>query len=200
MSDIIHTHASDPLTSFRARRTRQANRFHAACREMASACPMVAQLNSRSRRMSATSRIAASILSNAPLYPARVFNKASVGALSGKSEFGTPRVAGFRFFWTTCRQSSTHSSQMNTPGPATRVLTSVCAFPQNEQRYARFEVCVVLGRDMLAPFVRLGMSVNHVLTHHVNHMLTAPTWVSPLLIPLTNVRFTPKSGHGQRGL
>jgi hypothetical protein len=75
-----------------------ANRFHAACRDTASACPMVAQLTSRSRRMSTISCMAVSIDSNAPLYPERVFNKFSVGALSGNSGFGTScgaRVAGF---------------------------------------------------------------------------------------------------------
>jgi hypothetical protein len=154
------------------------NRFHAACRETASACPIVAQLTSRSRRMSAISCIPASILSNAPLYPARVFNKVSVGAFSGKSEFATSRVAGFRFlFWMTCRQSSTHSSQMNTPGPATRVLTSVCAFPQKEQRYARFEVWVMLLCGMTAPFRQRKDDSQSFLDANVNLMLTAPEMI-----------------------
>jgi hypothetical protein len=108
------------------------NRFHAACRETASASPIVAQLTSRSRRMSAISCIAVPILSKAPLYPAKVFNNTSVGALSGHSE-GTSCVVGLCFFAMMGRQRCTHSSQMKTPGPATSVLTSVCAFPQNEQ-------------------------------------------------------------------
>ena len=41
------------------------NRFHAACRETASASPIIAQLTSRSRRMSAISCTAAAILSKA---------------------------------------------------------------------------------------------------------------------------------------
>ena len=108
------------------------NRFQAACRETASASPIVAQLTSRSRRMSAMSCIAASILSKAPLYPAKAFNSASVGALSGNSE-GTFCVVALFFFSIIGRQRCTHSSQIKTPGPPTSVLTSVCAFPQNEQ-------------------------------------------------------------------
>jgi branched-chain amino acid transport system substrate-binding protein len=73
------------------------NRFHAACRDTASACPIVAQLTSRSRRMSTISCMPASILSNAPLYPARVLSSVSVGALSGNNEFGTSCVAGVCF-------------------------------------------------------------------------------------------------------
>jgi hypothetical protein len=65
------------------------NRFHAACRDTASACPIVAQLTSHSRRMSTISCMAASTDANAPLYPARVFSKFSVGALPGNSEPGT---------------------------------------------------------------------------------------------------------------
>src|SRR5207248_7146854 len=112
------------------------NRFHAACRDTASACPIIAQLTSRSRRMSTMSCMPASTLSNAPLYPARVFSNVSVGALLGNSELGNSCVAGFlsMIAW----QSCTHSSQMNTPVPATSVFTSVCAFPQKEQRYTRF--------------------------------------------------------------
>jgi len=45
----------------------QPNRFHAACRDTASVCPIAAQLTSRSRRILTTSCIAASIRSNAPL-------------------------------------------------------------------------------------------------------------------------------------
>jgi hypothetical protein len=114
-------------------------RFHAACRDTASASPMVAQLTSRSRRMSAISCIAAPILSKAPLYPAKVFNNALVGALPGSSE-GTSCVVGLPFFSMIGRQSPTHSSQIKTPGPATRVFTSVCVFPQKEQRYSRLTV------------------------------------------------------------
>jgi hypothetical protein len=83
--------------------------------------------------------IAAPILSKAPLYPDKVFNNASVGALSGSNEgisFGLP------LFSMIGRQSSTHSSQIKTPGPATSVLTSVCAFPQKEQRYSRLQARV----------------------------------------------------------
>jgi hypothetical protein len=136
------------------------NRFHAACRETASACPMVAQLTSRSRRTSAISCIPASILSNASLCPARVFNNASVGAWSGNSD-GISCVVGLRFCLMICRQRCTHSSQINTPGPATSVSTSVCAFPQNEQRYRRF---VLFAFDMALPFVNARMTVNHALT------------------------------------
>jgi hypothetical protein len=114
------------------------NRFHAACRETASASPMIAQLTSRSRRMSAISCIAAPILSKAPSYPAKVFNNASVGALSGNSD-GTSCVLGWFFFSMMGRQRCTHSSQIKTPGPATSVFTSVCAFPQKEQRYSRLK-------------------------------------------------------------
>jgi hypothetical protein len=136
------------------------NRFHAACRETASACPMVAQLTSRSRRTSAISCIPASILSNASLCPARVFNNASVGAWSGNSD-GISCVVGLRFCLMICRQRCTHSSQINTPGPATSVSTSVCAFPQNEQQYRRF---VLFAFDMALPFVNARMTVNHALT------------------------------------
>src|SRR6201987_6460546 len=75
-------------------RLRYANRFHAACRDTASACPIVAQLTSRSRRLSTISCIPGSTLSNAPLYPARVFSKFSVGASSGNSEPGGSFVPG----------------------------------------------------------------------------------------------------------
>src|SRR5205085_11818819 len=123
---------------------------HAACRETASASPIVAQLTSRSRRTSAISCIAAPILSKAPLYPAKVFNKASVGALSGNSE-GTCCVVGLFFFSMIGRQSCTHSLQIKTPGPATSVFTSVCAFPQKEQRYSRRLARVVFAADIGPP-------------------------------------------------
>src|SRR3984885_4278980 len=88
--------------------------------------------------MSTMSCIPASTRSNAPLYPARVLNNVSVAALSGNSP-GTSCVetAVAASLAMISRQSSTHSSQMNTPGPETSVFTSVCAFPQKEQRYTR---------------------------------------------------------------
>jgi putative transposase len=139
------------------------NRFHAACRETASASPIIAQLTSRSRRMSAIPCIAAPILSKEPLYAAKAFNKASVGALSGNSE-GTFCVVGLFFFSMIGRQRCTHSSQIKTPGPATSVLTSVCAFPQKEQRYSRRLARVVFATGMGLSFVNDWLTVNHQLT------------------------------------
>jgi hypothetical protein len=46
-------------------------------------------------------------------------------------------------------QSSTHSSQMNTVGPAISLRTSCCDFPQNEQ-YRVF----LLSPDLLMPTPR----------------------------------------------
>src|SRR5271166_1749765 len=43
-------------------------------------------------------------------------------------------------------QSSTHSSQMNTVGPAMSLRTSCCDFPQNEQYRVFFE-----SADLLMP-------------------------------------------------
>ena len=51
----------------------------------------------------------------------------------------------------TCWESATHSLQMYTPGPATRVATSVFGFAQNEQ--AAMTDCWVLGVTVLAPWV-----------------------------------------------
>ena len=55
---------------------------------------------------------------------------------------------GLSFFSMNGRQSCTHSSQMKTPGPATSVLTSVCAFPQKEQRCSRLMARVVFASGM----------------------------------------------------
>ena len=76
--------------------------------------------------------IAAPTDSNAPLYPARVLSNFSVGALSGSSELEVPVSFGFAAI--IGKQSSTHSLQIKTPGPEISFLTSVCDFPQNEQR------------------------------------------------------------------
>jgi hypothetical protein len=124
---------------------RQPNRFHAACRDTASVFPIAAQLTSRTRRMSTTSCMAAPTDSKAPLYPARVFSNFSVGALSGRSEFSAPRVFGFSAI--IGRQSSTHSSQIKTPGPVMSFFTSVCDFPQKEQRNTRLGALVVFAFD-----------------------------------------------------
>src|SRR5262249_51136830 len=102
------------------------NRFHAACRETASASPIISQLTSRSRKISTTSCIAASTAAKAPLYPESVFNKVSVGALSGSNE-GVLSVVALGRLLMIGKQRPTHSSQMNTPGPATSVFTSVWA-------------------------------------------------------------------------
>jgi hypothetical protein len=147
------------------------NRFHAACRDTASASPMVAQLTSRSRRMSAISCIAAPILSKAPLYPAKVFNNASVGALPGSSE-GTSCVVGLPFFSMIGRQSSTHSSQIKTPGPATSVFTSVCAFPQKEQWYSRRKARVVFASGIGLSFRQRWVDSQPCVDAHVNLVLT----------------------------
>jgi hypothetical protein len=131
---------------------------------------MVAQLTSRSRRMSAISCIAAPILSNAPLYPAKVFNNASVGALSGSSE-GTSRVVD-PFLLIIGRQSSTHSSQIKTPGPATSVLISVWAFPQKEQRYSRLGARVVFASGIGLSLRQRQVDSQPCVDVHVNPILT----------------------------
>jgi hypothetical protein len=154
------------------------NRFHAACRETASASPIIAQLTSRSRRMSAISCIAASILSKAPLYAARDFNNASVGALSGNSE-GTACVVGLFFFSIIGLQRCTHSSQIKTPGPATSVLTSVCAFPQKEQRYSGW-----LARVLFA--AGIGLSLRQL---YVDSQPRVDVHVNPVLTNLPRVKF-----------
>jgi hypothetical protein len=81
------------------RRPLYPNRFHAACRDTASACPIAAQLTSRSRRMSTISCMPAPTRSNAPLYPVRVFSKFSVAMFSGNSGFHTSWVAGVAGFF-----------------------------------------------------------------------------------------------------
>src|ERR1700722_8461531 len=124
--------------------------------------------------MSTMSCIPASTRSNAPLYPARVPNNVSVAALSGNSP-GTSCVetAVAASLAMISRQSSTHSSQMNTPGPETSVFTSVCAFPQNEQPYTRFGALIASASGMiLLSLVNLRMTVNHMLTADVNLSLT----------------------------
>jgi hypothetical protein len=63
---------------------------------------------------------------------------------------------------------------MNTPGPATRVFTSSCDFPQKEQRYTRLLVWLTSASDMTLLRVNLKMTVNHMLTFDVNSPLTQP--------------------------
>jgi hypothetical protein len=61
---------------------------------------------------------------------------------------------------------------MNTPGPETSVFTSVCAFPQKEQRYNRLRVWVASADGMSSSNVNVRMTVNHTLTRRVNPLLT----------------------------
>src|SRR5262249_19592887 len=124
--------------------------------------------------MSTMSCIPASILPNAPLYPARDFNKLSVCALSGNSGFGSCRDPACFPLSMISRHSCTHSSQMKTPGPATSVFTSFCDFPQKEQLYTRLRVWLTSASCTTLLHVNDRLTVNHKLTNYVNLTLTRP--------------------------
>ncbi len=104
-------------------------RSHADWRVIPSASPICAQVAPRDRalvthaaRLWSTWMLAAATGPRLPRTSSRV-TSCSQGATWG-TDAGLPAM--------TCEHSATHWSQMKTPGPATRVPTSVLAFKQNE--------------------------------------------------------------------
>src|SRR5215510_12598599 len=108
------------------------NRSHAAWRETPSASPIVAQLTSRARSVSTASCNRARALSKmTPWTFSRLISR-SVGMAETSSNLtiGVGSSAGWPMI---LLQRPTHSSQMNTVGPAMSFATLCWLLPQNEQ-------------------------------------------------------------------
>ena len=106
------------------------NRSHADCRVTPKDVPMAAHvapsclaLITKRRRLRSTCTPAAAIRG-------RLASTASRSRSSSHDVRPGGRAGGLLMIW---RQRSTHSSQMNTPGPATNLATSLLDFRQNEQ-------------------------------------------------------------------
>src|SRR5215475_1224246 len=108
------------------------NRSHAAWRDAPSASPIVAQLTSRARSVSTAScRRARALSKMTPWTFSRLISR-SVGmaATSSNLTIGVGSSAGRPMI---LLQRPTHSSQMNTLGPAMSLATLCWLLPQNEQ-------------------------------------------------------------------